>query len=134
MGNDNFELIDDNPFRHSGDIKKALQEVYDHYRSVANRNDYLKKELDRVKDEKYRDEELAKMKGEYEEMRDNYYRGFPISKEEREKINEWIGQQAKCSVGAIGGRFRYEFIPTSIGTIGTIVDCNTGESFTFQNI
>ena len=28
------------------DIKKTLQQVYDHYRSVCNRNDYLKKEIE----------------------------------------------------------------------------------------
>ena len=50
------------------DMKTALQQVYDNYRSVCNRNDYLRKEIEKVKSEKYADEELTKMKSEYEKQ------------------------------------------------------------------
>ena len=46
------------------DIKKTLQQVYDHYRNVCNQNDYLRKEIEKVKSEKYADEELSKMKSD----------------------------------------------------------------------
>ena len=42
------------------DIKKTLQQVYDHYRDVCNQNDYLRKEIEEVKSEKYADEELSR--------------------------------------------------------------------------
>ena len=119
------------------DIKKTLQQVYDHYRSVCNRNDYLKKEIEKVKSEKYADEELSRLKSEYDKMKSDYYRGFPISEEEDKNINEWIKKQQEKnpgSGGAAGGRFTYKFTPTGLGTVGTIIDGFTGDEFTFQEL
>ena len=119
------------------DIKKTLQQVYDHYRSVCNRNDYLKKEIEKVKSEKYKDEELSRLKSEYDRMKSDYYRGFPISEEEDKNIKEWIKNQQKKNPGiggAAGGRFTYKFTPTGLGTVGTIIDGFTGDEFTFQEL
>ena len=119
------------------DIKKTLQQVYDHYRSVCNRNDYLKKEIEKVKSEKYADEELSRLKSAYDKMKSDYYRGFPISEEEDKNIKEWIKNQQKKNPGiggAAGGRFTYKFIPTGLGTSGTIIDSFTGDEFTFQEL
>ena len=119
------------------DIKKTLQQVYDHYRSVCNRNDYLKKEIEKVKSEKYADEELSRLESEYDRMKSDYYRGFPISEEEDKNIKEWIKNQQKKNPGiggAAGGRFTYKFTPTGLGTSGTIIDSFTGDEFTFQEL
>ena len=119
------------------DIKKTLQQVYDHYRSVCNRNDYLRKEIEKVKSEKYADEELSRLKSEYDKMKSDYYRGFPISEEEDKNINEWIKKQQEKnpgSGGTAGGRFTYRFTPTGLGTVGTIIDGFTGDEFTFQEL
>ena len=119
------------------DIKKTLQQVYDHYRSVCNRNDYLKKEIEKVKSEKYADEELSRLKSAYDKMKSDYYRGFPISEEEDKNIKEWIKNQQKKNPGiggAAGGRFTYKFTPTGLGTSGTIIDSFTGDEFTFQEL
>lgn len=119
------------------DLKSLLQEVYDHYRSVMNTNDYLKNEIEKVKSEKYADEVLLKMRSEYEKMKYDYYRGFPISEEESKKIKEWMNKQIEknpSTGGAIGGRFSYKFIPTGVGTIGIVIDGITDETFTFSEI
>ena len=119
------------------DIKKTLQQVYDHYRSVCNRNDYLRKEIEKVKSEKYADEELSRLKSEYDRMKSDYYRGFPISEEEDKNIKEWIKNQQEKNPGiggVSGGRFTYKFIPTGLGTSGTIIDSFTGDEFTFQEL
>ena len=119
------------------DIKKTLQQVYDHYRSVCNRNDYLRKEIEKVKSEKYADEELSRLKSEYDRMKSDYYRGFPISEEEDKNIKEWIKNQQEKNPGiggAAGGRFTYKFTPTGLGTVGTIIDGFTGDEFTFQEL
>ena len=119
------------------DIKKTLQQVYDHYRSVCNRNDYLKKEIEKVKSEKYADEELSRLRSEYDKMKSDYYRGFPISEEEDKNIKEWIKNQQEKNPGiggATGGRFTYKFTPTGLGTAGTIIDGFTGDEFTFQEL
>ena len=119
------------------DIKKTLQQVYDHYRIVCNRNNYLTKEIEKVKSEKYADEELSRLRSEYDKMKSDYYRGFPISEEEDKNINEWIKKQQEKnpgSGGTAGGRFTYRFTPTGLGTVGTIIDGFTGDEFTFQEL
>lgn len=131
---DKLNLTEDHSIWLSKDIRSVLQEVYDHFRSVNNRNEYLEEEIKKLKSEKYKDEELTKMKEQYDRMMEDYYRGFPISKKEQQKIGEWIDKLPKSNEGAIGGRFRYEFVPTSIGTIGTIIDTFTGEKLTFQDL
>ena len=129
--------LKDGPIWIMRDIKKALQEVYDHYRQVVSRNEYLKDELEKVKSEKYKDEELSKMKEEYKKMKSDFYRGFPISESEEEKIKEWMTKQLKghpLNTGAIGGRFRYEFIATSVGTIGNVIDGVTEDKLCFRDL
>ena len=119
------------------DIKKTLQQVYDHYRNVCNQNDYLRKENERLKSEAYKDEELSKMNEKYDQMSKDYYRGFPISEKEDKKINEWIEKQMEKVPGiggASGGRFTYQFTPTGLGTSGTVIDGFTGDKFTFQEL
>ena len=118
-------------------IEDALQNVYAQFRDVSSTNKYLREENERLKSEKYKDEELSKMKEKYEQMNKDYYRGFPISEEEDKKINEWIEKQMEkhpSGRATIGGRFTYEFFPTSIGTAGSIIDGLTGDKFTFQEI
>ena len=72
------------------------------------------------------------MKNKLKTMSEEYYRGFPISAEAKSRINEWK-KNHRHDGGAIGGTFTYEFIPTSIGTIGTI-KCACGDSFTFEDL
>lgn len=72
------------------------------------------------------------MKDKLKIMSEEHYRGFPISAEAESQINEWK-KNHRHNDGAIGGTFTYEFIPTSIGTIGTI-KCACGDSFTFEDL
>lgn len=105
------------------------------------------------KAEKYRnklveyskDEEIVKLKEEMKTIRESSYRGFSISAKEKENINEWIKEHEESkhglitldqklkSQGCCGGKYVYEFVPTSIGTIGTI-KCGCGDEFTFQEL
>lgn len=91
-----------------------------------------------------KDEDIKQMREQLEQMRKDCYRGFPISEKEKNEIEKWKeshirkkhwSKSRNCpnGSGAIGGRFTYEFTPTSIGTIGT-VKCTCGESFTFQEL
>lgn len=134
---DKLELKEDRPMWLLNDIKADFQKLYDHYRWVSARIEHLEEENKRLKSDAYKDEELAKMKSEYDRMKEDYFRGFPISEEEHKKINEWIDEQMKKHPGiggAIGGRFTYEFLPTGIGTAGTIIDSFTGDRFNFQEL
>lgn len=131
---DTLELHKDKPVWTLDTIENDLQRLYDHFRNVDTQNQYLRAEIEKVRAEKYASEEMTKMKERYEEMRDDYFRGFPISKEEEKKINEWMRSLPPAGTGAIGGRFTYKFTPTSIGVIGTIVDGITGKEFNFQEL
>lgn len=120
------------------DIKHELQ-------GKDIRIEYLEKQNQELRDEKYKDNELSRMESELKTMKEDYYRGFPISEEEQKSIREWmdkhdeevhhartLGDKLKLG-GCCGGRYTYEFTPTSIGTIGT-VKCSCGAKFTFQNM
>lgn len=96
----------------------------------------LNKELKALKENYNKDEEIAKLIRERDELREDSYRGFPISKEEEKSIKEWMNnheQVHKGGHGVSGGKYTYCFVPTSIGVIGTI-KCSCGEEFCFQDI
>ena len=110
-------------------------------------NDSLNREskydsMEKVKS--WAEEKYQKMQSRYEAMQRDYYRGFPISEKEEEKIKAWkekhdiekhyadtLEKRLKLE-GVSGGRFKYIFVPTSIGISGCI-QCNCGEKFYFQD-
>ena len=120
------------------DIKHELQ-------GKDIRIEYLEEQNQKLRDEKYKDNELLRMEAELKAMKEDYYRGFPISEEEQKSIREWmdkhdeevhhartLGDKLKLG-GCCGGRYTYKFTPTSIGTIGT-VKCSCGAELIFQEI
>lgn len=64
---------------------------------------------------------------------------FIISKYEAKEIENWKSEHEEKVhkgdnyAGAIGGKYAYEFTPTSIGTIG-VVKCCCGEEFEFRSL
>lgn len=100
---------------------------------------YLEEENKKLKSDAYKDEEMAEMKANMERYRADCHRGFSISEYEEKAINNWKkkhedekhGGYGKIRGGAFGGSYTYYFIPTSIGTFGTI-KCSCGEEFDFQ--
>ena len=122
-------------------MDKLCLALKDKFMRQEERIEYLEEEIKKLKDENWKDNELQSMKEQYDKMREDYWRGFPISKEEKEKINAWINKHEKEKHprpeksfprgGAIGGCYSYHFTPTSIGVFGSI-KCNCGEEFAFQ--
>lgn len=116
--------------------QQAIDKIVENLWRESRWNERLRKELVEAKDEAYKDKELQEMEEKYLEMRADYYRGFPISEEEEKSIDNWIDEhEKKCKGGhgAVGGKYTYHFIPTSIGVIGTI-KCSCGKEFDFQGI
>lgn len=107
------------------DLLKRLRQLE---LSVEN----LKKENAELKSEHYKDEQLSNMKDKLNKMEKDYYRGFPISKEEEEQINKFQDKYRQY-YGAIGGAFTYRFTPTSIGVIGEVIAPNS-ESLVFKDL
>lgn len=132
-----------------GDVNKTIdtfvEDIKHELQGKDIRIEYLEKQNQELRDEKYKDNELSRMESDLKTMKEDYYRGFPISEEEQKSIREWmdkhdeavhhartLGDKLKLG-GCCGGRYTYEFTPTSIGTIGT-VKCSCGAKFTFQDI
>lgn len=88
------------------------------------------------------DSRVKEIKAKYDEATKALYRGFGISQGESEEITAWkekhdVEQHGLNSLdkklragGAIGGRYHYQFVPTSIGTVGTCV-CGSCERKAF---
>jgi|InofroStandDraft_1065614.scaffolds.fasta_scaffold56628_3 hypothetical protein len=101
----------------------------------------LRKKVSELNDEHFRDEKLNQLQKELEKVKSDCQRGFPITEEEQRIIQEWKDTHFKEKhrdrnlnwAEAIGGRFTYTFIPTSIGVIGEVT-CSCGESMTFSNL
>lgn len=79
-----------------------------------------------------KDKEIQKLQEENKKLQRDLARGFAISEAEHDAIIEWM-KNHKSAGGAIGGSYTYEFIPTSIGTIGTIKYAD-GAKFTFREL
>lgn len=132
-----------------GDVNKTIDTFVEDIKHELQGKDirikYLEKQNQELHDEKYKDNELSRMEDELKTMKENYYRGFPISEEEQKSIREWMDKHDEevhnCRTlkdklrrgGCIGGTYKYEFVPTSIGTVG-IVKCSCGAEFAFQEI
>ena len=131
-----LQLNDDRQIFVFDDIKDSLQKVYDQFRRLKYENEHLLEENKRLKSESYKDKELAQMKASYVKMQDDYYRGFPISKEEMERIHKWmdkiIGNGPDMKINS--ARFYYKFYPTPLGVSGEVIDSISGQKFEFQEI
>lgn len=112
--------VKDNVVWHK-DIEKLAGELVDEFDWIKKQNDMLREENQKLKEGIWEKEEVARLKSDYEKMRADYYRGFAITEEEEEKINKFKDNYKTQKFGAIGGAFKYEFVPTSIGTSGTII-------------
>ena len=108
------------------DIAEAFESIKESilwYKSMA---DTLREKVNYLESENYKDEELQNMKAQLEKIQEDYWRGFPITKEESDDITKWKKNHdatehgnADSYHGTIGGGYTYEFIPTSIGSFGT---------------
>lgn len=92
----------------------------------------LRVENDKLKTGIWREEEMARLKSKYDKMEKEYHRGFPISEQEQEMINQFMAEH-RADNGAIGDGFTYRFVPTSIGVAGSIVAMN-GDELTFREL
>ena len=117
-------------------IEDICEQLIETFKFQEEQNTRLREENEELRDSAYQSKELAKMKKELDKMEEDYFRGFPISAEEEQKLLEWqrrhieemhqvTSEDSKIALGgAIGGRWTYYFTPTSIGTVG-VCRCNS---------
>lgn len=126
-------------------VENSFNSIQKYIETLEIQNQHLLEENKKLKNEHYKDEKLSEMKSRLDKMEKEYYRGFPISEEENDRIRSWMNKHdeevhnahtlsEKLRLGGCcGGRYSYHFIPTSIGTVGTI-KCSCGAEFTFQEM
>lgn len=110
---------------HTPDCLKDFDDMFEGMRvevkSLFDRIDWLQKENKRLQEENYKDEELTKMKKELDNVRKDLYRGFGISQEENESVRNWEKKHnEKYHQNKWNGAVTYMFVPTNIGTFGSV--------------
>ena len=107
------------------EVNKKLDEIRGQFARANKLNEQLSEENYRLRDEHFKEKELAEMGKILEQMRADYWRGFPISEEEEKKINEFqkehdtnFHSNPTQYHGVSGGGYEYVFYPTGLGTIG----------------
>ena len=77
---------------------------------------------------------MAELKKENKRLEEEYWNGFPMTKEEYGAIKNWKNNGHRhADAGVSGGGLEYIFIPTGIGCIGK-VRCICGAEFCFREI
>ena len=116
------------------------------FHAEKRRNDRLQAENDALKDEHYENKEIQKLDDKIAELRSQLGYSFRMTKDDWDRIHEWqnkhmaevhglVDDEARMRAGgAIGGNWTYEFIPTSIGTVGTCRCGSCKAEFTFQDL
>jgi len=123
--------------RESKEITEMLGEIAKKFDWQAERNKELREENRKLKENVWKDEEMARLKEENETLRDEWSRGFGITKEEYEKIREFLSQfrNKDRKIDNIGSNVTYSFTPTGIGILGEVsIKVSGGEvkTFTFR--
>ena len=121
------------------EFEEAIMAIINRINDAETKKDEAYKQLE----EWNKDEEIQKLKSEIESLQNKLWNtrrySFEITPEEHEAIEEWKEKHVEekhngdTYAGAIGGRYKYIFVPTSIGTVGSI-KCSCGETFCFSKL
>ena len=126
------------------DIDTVCENLKELYNSQEKQLIHLQRQMKELADENWKDTELQKMRDELKSARAELGRGFGISEAEAAEIEAWRLQHMEkrhgCKTledrlragGAIGGSMSYEFVPTSIGVVGTVY-CGACRRKAFQD-
>ena len=68
-------------------MQDCIDAIVIRYEDALGEISRLEETNKKLRNEHYKDEELQKMKQEVKAMKEDYYRGFPITKEEEEAID-----------------------------------------------
>lgn len=127
-------------------IKLYLERIEEINEKKDDLIEKLKLENERLKSGVYENSVVKELEEENKRLRQDCLRGFPITEEQQKLIREWqLKHEAEIhgrktleerlrAGGAIGGKYFYRHIPTSIGTVGEIVCEECGRSFCFEDL
>lgn len=120
----------DNIFFNQYTFDELLEMLKNKYEWLKLHKERVEKENEEHRNKTYEIGYVSKLREENKRLKEDYYRGFPISKEEKEAINKWLDKHYK-TCGHIG--YSYHFYPTELGVAG-VVQCSCGAKFEFQEI
>lgn len=123
------------------DFYQSIDSIKWQYEVDQNKIKILTEQNKKLRDEKYKDEELQRISEELKKCQFKMRYGFELSADEEFRINEWKllhGCRHRTRSGNTiyegrDGKFQYMFTPTSIGTIGEIM-CSCGEKYCFREL
>lgn len=139
MINEDVIIFDENGSKTVHSEQSCMDSLAYWLKSKNERIEELTKEVKELRENYDKDAEVAELKKRLEEVEEDNLRGFPITKTQSEAIRDWCKKHiaeehnGDFSMGAIGGGFIYQFIPTSLGIVGSI-HCACGKSFDFEEI
>lgn len=111
------------------ELLKMIKNKYEHLELHKKR---VEEENEQHRNKIYETQYVSKLREENKRLREDYFRGFPISKEQKEAIDKWANEHYKtCSYKRVG--YGYHFYPTPLGVSG-VVQCSCGAKFEFQEI
>lgn len=120
-----------------------LQQAYE---DLLKKNRELKLENEELKSGVFESSEMQKLKEEKEKYRQDCLRGFPITEEQQKVIRDWqLKHEAEIhgrktledrlrAGGAIGGKYYFKHVVTSIGTVSEIICDECGQSFCYEDL
>lgn len=132
-------------YTHVYDLEDCISAIQCRNADNEKRIKYLEEENRKLKEEYSKDKEIQEIQKRLDEMQKDYRRGFPITEEEKKAIEKWkkkhdredhglrTDKMRMKAEGCSGGRYSYEFIPTSLGIYG-VIRCHCGAEFVFQKI
>lgn len=126
-----FIFVNKNPLQLVDELKESVEHLANDYEKVQE-------ELRESRNEAYVNAEIMRLKAENENLKEQMNRGFFLTSEEMTSVmvwrNSWI-EKKWCNsryVGPIDEGFTYQFYPTTIGTIITVI-APDGEQFEVRN-
>lgn len=139
-----YRTIVDGEYMEVETVDKCMKMLRYRFNDQKKTINNLRNQIKDLTDSQYKDKKLREMKDKLEATQREYNRGFPITDKEWDAIETWKGKHdrevhglTECNErigGAIGGRYTFEFIPTTIGIIGTIKCGSCGEKFAFREL
>ena len=121
----------DNIFFDLNTFDELIESLKQKYKRLEIINENLKEENEQHRNKTYEKGYVSKLREENKRLKEDYYRGFPIRKKEKEAINKWKTEHYK-TCNRIGG-CSYHFYPTDLGVAG-VIQCSCGAKFEFQEI
>lgn len=136
-----FTFVRQDPLRLVDELKESVEHLANDYEKVQEELRESRKEIEwlrEVKSMAYVNAEIMRLKAENKKLKEQIDRGFFMTSEKKTLVsawqNSWIKKKwyKKYFMETIDEGFTYQFHPTSIGTIITVI-APDGEEFEVRN-